>query len=134
MWNDLTSVPDSGEVLNIPSLAAASVFALVFIIAAFYSARPRAKPLGERYSRRFIQRASTLLGWISGFGLFLIIIRYLQINPLSLGLPIWTLLTVLGLLLAIIMVAIRAPSDEEARRRNRATHRRTRRPARRARR
>jgi hypothetical protein len=134
MWNDLTSVPDAGEVLSIPSLAVAFVFALVFILAAFYSARPRAKLLSERYSRRFIQRSSTLLGWISGVGLFLVIIRFLQINPLSLGLPIWTLLTFLGLLVAIIMVAIRAPSDEAARRRNQAAHRRTRRPARRARR
>ena len=134
MWNDLTSVPDPGEVLSIPSLIVAFLFALVFILAAFYSARPRARPLGERYSRKFIRQSSTLLGWVSGFGLFLVIIRYLQINPLSLGLPIWTLLALLALFAAITMVAIRAPKDEEARRRNKAAHRPTRRPARRPRR
>lgn len=133
MWNELTSVPDSDEVLSLTSVAVSCVFALVFIAAAFYSARPSAKPLGEQYSRRFIRWSTTLLGWISGAGLFLAIIRFLQINPATLGLPIWSLLVFLALIVAIVVIVVRAPADRETRRRNRARNRHSRRPARRPR-
>lgn len=134
MWNELTSPPDAGEVLSFYSVAVSFIFAVVFVASGFYSARPGAKPFGERYSRRFIRRSASLLGWISGVGLFLLLIRYLQINPLGLGLPIWTLLVLIALVAAIVVIVVRAASDREIRRRNQAGHRRSRRPARRARR
>lgn len=123
MWNELTSVPDSNEVLGPWSIAALVLFSLVFIAAGFFSARPWARPLGEHYSRRFVERWTRILGWISGVGLFLVIIRYLQINPVGLGLPIWTVMTLAALGMAIIVMTLTSAADRAARRLHKAGHR-----------
>jgi hypothetical protein len=135
MWNALTSVPEAGDVIDVFAVVSMAIFGLVFLLSAIYSARPWTPPLGDAYSRRFIRRSATLLGWISGIGLFFLLIRLLQINPISLGLPIWTLLTLIALVAALIFIGIQSVRDREIRRLNRSGHRAsklTRRPVRKA--
>ena len=136
MWSALTSVPDGNDVINTFSIVSMLVFGLVFLLSAVYSARPWTPPLGEMQSRRFVRRSATLLGWISGIGLFFLLIRLLQINPISFGFPIWTLITMFALVAALIYVGVASNQDRETRRKNQAGHRAgqvSRRPVRRAR-
>ena len=136
MWNTLTSVPEAGDVFNVFAVVSMVIFGVVFLASAIYSARPWTPPLGDVYSRRFIRRSATMLGWVAGVGLFFLIIRLLQINPITLGLPIWTLLTLLVLGAAIIYIGMRSVQDREIRRLNRSGHRASklnRRPVRKAR-
>ena len=136
MWSALTSVPEAGDVLNVFAVVSMLIFGLFFLLAAIYSARPWTPPIGEIYSRRFVRQSATILGWISGIGLFFMLIRILQINPATLGLPIWTLLTLIALAAALVMIWFTSRQDREKRRLNRSGHRAsavTRRPVRKAR-
>jgi hypothetical protein len=120
MWSALTSVPESGDVINMFAVVSMLIFGLVFLLAAVFSARPWTPPLGEMYSRRFIRRSATILGWIAGIGLFFLVIRLLQINPLTLGLPIWTMLTLIALGIALVAIGLSSRRDREIRRLNRS--------------
>jgi len=123
MWETLTSVPDSGDVLNGFAIVSTIIFGVVFLLAAMYSTRPGIPPIGDIYSRAFIQRSAAILAWISGIGLFFLLIRFLQINPGSFGLPIWILITLVLLVAALAYVGVTSTSDRRRRRQNRAGHR-----------
>ncbi len=123
MWETLTSRPASDDVLNTFAIVSALIFGIVFLLSAVYSARPWMSPVGQTYSRRFVQRAGMVLGWISGIGLFFLLIRLLQIDPATLGRPIWIALTLLALVAAVVWLVPQAASDRETRQRNRAGHR-----------
>lgn len=123
MWGNLTSVPDSGDVLNTFTIVSLIVFSVVFLAAGVLSARPGTPPIGTHYSRRFIKRATAILGWAAGIGLFFLLIRLLQINPISFGTPLWIVLSWLLLIGAAAYVGITSAADKETRRQNRAAGR-----------
>lgn len=123
MWNTLTSVPEAGDVFNVFAVVSMVVFGVVFLASAVYSARPWTPPLGNVYSRRFIRHSATILGWVAGIGLFFLLIRLLQINPITFGLPIWTLITLVVIIIALIYVGITSVRDRQNRRLNQAGHR-----------
>lgn len=137
MWDWLTNRPSNDDVINAFSVTAAVVFGIVFLLSAIFTARPHTSPLGRTYSKRFIQRAGTVLGWISGIGLFFLLIRLLQINPATLGLPFWITLTLIALAVALVVIVFESRKDREAKALHRAGHRPSqlqRRPVRKARR
>lgn len=111
MWTTLTSVPEPGEVLNAFAIVSLIVFGAIFLAAAVYSARPGTPPFGADYSRPFIKRATAVLGWASGIGLFFLIIRLLQINPLSFGTTLWVVLSWILLLLCLVYVGLTSVAD-----------------------
>jgi carbon starvation protein CstA len=119
----LTTRASSDDVLNPFAIISLTVFALVLVASGFYSARPWSPPLGETFSRHFVRRSATFLGWASSAGLFFLIIRLLQIDPATFGRPIWILLSWAALLAAIIVVSVAAPRDREAKRLRKAGHR-----------
>lgn len=123
MWETLTSVPDSEDVLNSFAIVSTVIFGMVFLFAAVYSTRPGTPPIGELYSRPFIQKSAAILAWISGIGLFFLLIRLLQINPGSFGLPIWIALTLVVLAVALVYLGVRSTEDRRRRQQNRASHR-----------
>ncbi|HWV25542.1 MAG TPA: hypothetical protein VNZ58_15265 [Thermomicrobiales bacterium] len=120
MWDTLTSVPDSGDVLNAFAVLSLVVFGAIFLAAGVFSARPKTPPLGELYSRRFIKQSTAILGWASGIGLFFLLIRLLQIDPISFGRPIWIAFSWILLIASMAYVGFTSIADKETRRKNRA--------------
>lgn len=119
----LTTRPSSDEVLNAFAIVSLVVFAIVLLTSGFYSARPWAPPVGEPFSKHFVTRAATMLGWPAGIGLFFLIVRLLQIDPATFGRPIWIVLSWIALVVAVIVVAMLAPKDRELKRLRKSGHR-----------
>lgn len=119
----LTTRPAGDDVLNLFAIISLAVFALVLLASGYYSARPWAAPVGEPFSRHFVRRAATMLGWPAGIGLFFLIVRLLQIDPATFGRPIWIVLSWIALVVAFAVIAAMAPADHRAKRRNKAGHR-----------
>lgn len=109
------SVDDANHWLALLSLA---LFAIGVIASAVISTRPRMLPIGRKQTQKFMVRACTIIGWICGIGLFFGIIRVLQIDPATLGRPIWIVLTWIALIAAIGYLVYISPADREQRRAN----------------
>ncbi len=101
-WDSLTTAPTPEETLNVFSVFCLVVFAVGFIASTFLYYRPWQPPLGRYFRRRSIRKATTIAMWVFGFGLFLFLIRLLQINPFTLGVPLWMVLT---MIVAVVMTA-----------------------------
>jgi hypothetical protein len=121
----LTTRPGSDEVLDAFTIISLIVFGIVLVAAGFYSARPWAPPFGAPFSKHFVRRSATLLGWPAGIGLFFVIIRIVQIDPATFGRPIWIVFSWVALIAAAVYVGMRAPQDREMKRRNKAGIRRS---------
>ena len=119
----LTTRPTGDEVLDTFTIVSLVVFSIVLLASGFYSARPWAPPLGQPFSKHFVRRATTLLGWPAGLGLFFLIVRLLQIDPATFGRPIWIVLSWIALAVAIVVLAVIAPKDRELKRLRKAGHR-----------
>jgi predicted transporter len=119
----LTTRPTADEVTNAFAIVSLVVFAIVLIAAGFYAARPWAPPFGEAFSRSFVTRAANMLAWPSGFGLFFLIIRLLQIDPATFGRPIWIVLSWVALIVAVGVIAVVAPRDRHAKKLRKSGHR-----------
>lgn len=90
-------------------------FAIGLTAAGVLSTRPGLPPFGRKQTRNFVQKACTVVGWITGLGLFFGIIRLLQIDPATLGRPIWIVLCWIALVAAIAYFSYIAPADRELR-------------------
>ncbi len=102
-WDYLTSQPAPDEVLDAFTIIYAVVFVLGFVASAYLYYRPWTKPFGTMFRRRSVIAAAGMAMWVFGIGLFFFLIRLLQINPLTLGEPIWMWLSILAV---IVMAAI----------------------------
>ena len=112
-WLTTRPTPDSAN--HWLALVSLALFALGVIAAGALSTRPHLPPFNGRYTHRFVSLASGMVGWISGVGLFFGIIRLLQIDPATLGRPIWIVLTWIALVIAGGWVFTKAPADREVR-------------------
>jgi len=104
-WDHLTSVPASDDVLSIPSLLYAVVFALGFVVSSYLYYQPRAFTFTRFFRKPTIAHASLIAMWVFGIGLFFYLIRIFQINPLNFGERIW--IAVMSVI-AAVMLAIYA--------------------------
>lgn len=98
--------------LAILSLA---VFSAGLIAAGVLSSRPDLPPFGKKQTSTFVRKACTVVGWIAGLGLLFGIIRLLQIDPATLGRPIWIVLAWIALIAAIAYFSSIAGADRELR-------------------
>lgn len=114
------------------AIVSLGIFALGIVVTAVLSTRPSLPPFGRKYTHKFVVKACTIIGWICGFGLFFGIIRMLQIDPATLGRPIWIVLCWIALIAAIGWLVYSAPADRERRRLNdeRLRQRQARKPSR----
>lgn len=103
LWTWLNTPPALPDVLDPFAIAYAAVFTLGFLAAA-YLAGPAGSTLArDTHHADAIHHWSTVGLWLFGPGLFFLVIRLLQINPLSFGEPIW----LIGSLLALLIAALR---------------------------
>jgi uncharacterized membrane protein len=105
-WDYLTSQPASDDVLDAFTIIYAVVFILGFVASAYLYYRPWTKPFGRMFRRKAVIAASGLAMWVFGIGFFFFLIRLLQINPLTLGEPIWMWLSILAVIGMGILVAL----------------------------
>lgn len=97
-WTELTTQPAAGDVLDAFTIVFAVVFIAGFVGSAFVYYRPWTKPFGTMFRRKTVIRGAGIAMWLFGIGLFFFLIRILQINPLSLGEPIWMWLSLLAVI------------------------------------
>ncbi len=109
------TVDDANHWLALLSLA---VFAIGIVATAVISTRPSLPPFGRKHTNKFVVKACTIVGWICGAGFLFGIIRLLQIDPATLGRPIWIVLTWIALIAAIGWLVYSAPADRQQRRIN----------------
>lgn len=109
------SIDDANHWLALLSLA---LFAIGIVATAVISTRPSLPPFGSKYTQKFVMKSCTIVGWICGVGLFFGIIRLLQIDPATLGRPIWIVLCWVALVAAIGYLIYLGPADRALRRAN----------------
>ena len=114
----LTTRPNTDVANHWLALLSLALFAVGVIAAGVLGTRPGLPPFSGKYTRKFVSMATMLIGWICGIGLFFHIIRILQIDPATLGRPIWIVLTWIALAAVIGWLIYRAPADRELRRAN----------------
>ena len=100
-WDYLTTVPGPNEMLSPFAVIFLIVFTVGFIASTYLYYRPWQPPLGRYFRRRAIRKAMTVAMWVFGIGLFLFLIRLLQINPFTLGMRLWMVLATVA---AVVMV------------------------------
>jgi hypothetical protein len=105
-WDYLTSQPASDDVLDAFTIIYAAVFILGFVASAYLYYRPWTKPFGSMFRRKSVIAASGLAMWVFGIGLFFFLIRLLQINPLTLGQPIWMWLSILAVVGMAVLIGM----------------------------
>jgi drug/metabolite transporter (DMT)-like permease len=111
----LTTRPSPDVANHWLALLSLVLFALGVIAAGYLSSRPGSPPFSGNFTREFVRTATTLVGSICGIGLFFGIIRLLQIDPATLGRPIWIVVTWIALVAAIGLLVSRAPTDRQLR-------------------
>jgi len=112
----LTTRPTPDQANHWLALLSLVLFALGVVASGVLSTRPALPPFSGKYSQKFVMRACTIVGWICGLGMLFGIIRLLQIDPGTLGRPIWIVLTWIALIAALGWLISTAPADREARR------------------
>ena len=115
-WLTTRPTPDTAN--HWLALLSLALFALGVIAAGVISSRPNLPPFNGRQTHKFVSRASSIIGWISGIGLFFGIIRLLQIDPATLGRPIWIVLTWIAMAAAAAWINMKAGPDRELRKAN----------------
>lgn len=112
---DRPTVENANHWLALLSLA---LFAIGLVASGVISTRPSLPPFGNKHTQKFAIRACTIVGWICGVGLFFGIIRLFQIDPATLGRPIWIVLTWIALIAAIGWLVYKSGEDRERRKAN----------------
>ena len=100
LWTWLGTPPAKTDVLDLFGALCLLLFSSGFVLSAYISG-----PGADRVARDPIQVAgirywATIGLWVFGAGLFFLGVRLLQINPLSLGVPIWLIVCILAVVFA----------------------------------
>lgn len=109
--DSLFTRPTADAVVNPFVILSAIVFAVGLIAAGYLSSQPG--KLLERHTRVFVRRATTIIGWMCGIGLFFVVVRLLGIDPLTFGRGIWILLSWLALIGALAVLVAQMPADRK---------------------
>lgn len=115
----LTTRPSTDVANHWLALLSLALFAVGVIASGFLNSRPGLPPFNGNFTRQFVSRATSVVGTICGIGLFFGIIRLLQIDPATLGRPIWIVLTWVVLFAAAAWLISLAPADRKVRSANR---------------
>ncbi|MGC4191569.1 MAG: hypothetical protein QM589_10450 [Thermomicrobiales bacterium] len=95
-WDSLTTRPSNGELIDGLSIVSLVVFGCVFVVVSALAIWPRLWGLRRQLGRtRFGRLLSTGL-WLSSLGLIFLILRFLQIDPITLARPIWLVVVMIG--------------------------------------
>ena len=113
-WDVLTTAPSSGDILQPFAVIYALVFLGGFVLACYLYYRPWTPPIGRLYRRTWVIKAMNLAMWICGIGSFFFLIRLLQIDPLTLGRPIWMWLSVIALVALLAWFVLASPAARKS--------------------
>lgn len=111
----LTTRPTPDVANHWLALLSMALFAIGVIAAGMLSTRPGLPPFNGNFTNKFVSLATALVGWISGVGLFFHIMRLLQIDPGTLGRPIWIVLTWVAMAIALGWLIYKTPADRKSR-------------------
>lgn len=111
----LTTRPTPDQANHWLALVSLTLFAFGVIAAGVLSTRPGLPPFNGKYTQKFVMKVCTIIGWICGVGLFFGIIRLLQIDPATMGRPIWIVLSWIALAVAAGWLISKAPADRAVR-------------------
>lgn len=114
----LTTRPTPDQANHWLALLSLVLFALGVVAAGILSTRPSLPPFNGKYTQKFVMKTCTILGWICGLGMFFGIMRLLQIDPATMGRPIWIVLCWIALVAATGWLISQAPADHEMRKLN----------------
>jgi len=106
-WDNLTTAPTPDETLNPFSVLYLIVFSIGFVVSTYLYYRPWQPPLSRYLRRREVRKATTISMWVFGVGLFFFLIRLLQINPFTFGLPIWMVLMAVVAAVMLVVFAVK---------------------------
>lgn len=104
-WEHLTTRPASAESLDELTVGSLIVFAILFLALATLAVWPRRWGLQRRLGRIRYGRWLSVGAWIAAFGLMDLIVRLMQIDPFTLGRPIWQLIAMLAMLVWVLALA-----------------------------
>ena len=100
LWIWLNTTPAAGEVLNPFGAVYLVVFAIGFLISAYFAGPGAQRVLYNPVQQAGIGHWATVGLWVFGLGLFFFGIRAMQFNPLSFGEPIWLVASVVAAIVA----------------------------------
>jgi amino acid transporter len=127
-WGYLTGRPTATATVDGLAVASLLVFAGMFVVLSILALRPRSWGLRRRIGRdRFRRWLATGL-WLSSLGLILLILRFLQIDPLTLARPIWLVVILVAVACWIGWLAVMLMGDLPAAQAEPALSRASRRP------
>jgi hypothetical protein len=97
-WESLTNRPASTEALDGFSAGSLIAFAILFLATAALAIWPRRWRLYRHLGRMRYGRWLTTGAWIAALGLIFLIMRFIQVDPFTLGRPIWLVLSWVAIL------------------------------------
>ena len=95
-WDSLTARPASGAVVDGLAAVSLAIFTGMFVVLSLLALRPRLWGLRRRVGRDQFGRWLSAGLWLSSLGLILLILRFLQIDPLTLSRPVWLVAILIG--------------------------------------
>lgn len=115
-WGSLTARPASGAVVDGLAIVSLAIFAATFVVLSLLALRTRLWGLRRRVGRHRFGRWLSAGLWLSSLGLILLIVRFLQIDPLTLSRPVWLLAILIGVAIWVGSLAVllaSAPAQPE---------------------
>lgn len=97
-WESLTTRPASTNLLDGLAVGSLVVFTITFLAIAALAIWPRRWRLHRHLGRIRYGRWLSIGAWLASFGLLFLIIRFIELDPFTLGRPIWLVVTMLGIL------------------------------------
>ena len=114
-WDHLTATPSTTQVLDALSTTSLIVFAAMFLVVSVLALWPRRWGLRRRIGRDRYGRWLSVGLWLSSLGLIFLILRFLQIDPLTFARPVWLLVVLAGiaawLVWLAVMLSVPAPAE-----------------------
>ena len=114
--------PNADQAFNIWILISTLVFIAGAILSGLLASNPGMMGLKQTQTKAFVQRLGQWLGIACGIGLFFVIIRLLQIDPITLGRGIWIVLSWAAVIAVVAWYVVNRKHDRQ-RRIAHATHR-----------
>ncbi|MGC4108620.1 MAG: hypothetical protein QM753_20025 [Thermomicrobiales bacterium] len=95
-WSHLTSRPPDDALIDGLSAVSLILFAAVFVMVSALALWPRFWGLRRCLGRNRYSRWLSAGLWLSSLGLIALILRFLRLDPITLGRPIWLVVVIVG--------------------------------------